>query len=69
MKPRVDSYKIYVSWGIIEMDCGEYEMCYRDVGLRYDWENGAWCAIWIVLCLIVYDNSRGCMRRYRRHLM
>lgn len=62
------AYEGYVSWRVIEMDCREDDVCDGDVGLCYNGKDGTRGAIWIMLRLVVYNDSRRGKRWYGRHL-
>jgi hypothetical protein len=32
-------YQVYISWRIIEMDRGEVDVCHRNIGLGYNWQD------------------------------
>lgn len=49
------------------MNCSKHDVRNRNIRLCYDGKNGTRCAILIVLRLIVYHDTWGRRRWYRRH--
>ena len=55
-----------ISRGVVQVDCGDIDVCYRDARLCDNWQYGTRCAIWVVQSLVIDDYSGG-VRRDGRH--